>query len=64
MVRLQQQDTTQARMGMEAQLTRYLNSTYQDSSYLNNLYDTVTSNLFEAESQLGRNASIELEYVV
>lgn len=64
MVRLQQQDTTQARMGMEAQLTRYLNSTYQDSSYLNTLYDTVTSNLFEAESQLGRNASIELEYVV
>lgn len=64
MVRLQQQDTTQARMGMEAQLTKYLNSTYEDSSYLNSLYDTVTGNLFEAESQLGRNASIELEYVV
>lgn len=64
MVRLQQQDTTQARMGMEAQLTRYLNTAYQDTSYLNHLYDVVTQNLFEAESQLGRNASIELEYVV
>lgn len=64
MVRLQQQDTTQARMGMEAQLTKYLNSTYEDSSYLDNVYDTVTQNLFEASSQLGRNASIELEYVV
>ena len=64
MVRLQQMDTTQARMGMEAQLTKYLNSTYQDTSYLNGLYDTVTENLFEASSQLGRNASIELEYVV
>lgn len=64
MVRLQQQDTTQARMGMEAYLTKYLNSAYEDSSYLNSLYDTVTENLFEASSQLGRDASIELEYVV
>ena len=64
MIRLQQQDTTQARMGMEAYLTKYLNSTYQDTSYLDDVYDTVTQNLFEASSQLGRNASIELEYVV
>ena len=64
MVRLQQMDTTQARMGMEAQLTQYFNTRYQDTSYLNNLYDQVANNLFEASSQLGRNASIELEYVV
>lgn len=64
MVRLQQQDTTQARMGMEAYLTRYLNSTYEDTSYLNNLYDTVTESLFEASSQLNRDQSIELEYVI
>lgn len=64
MVRLQQQDTTQARMGMEAYLTRYLNSTYKDTSYLNNLYDIVTENLFEASSQLNRDQSIELEYVI
>lgn len=64
MIRLQQQDTTQARMGMEAYLTKYLNSTYEDSSYLNDVYDIVTQNLFEASSQVGRNASVELEYVV
>ena len=51
-------------MGMEAYLTKYLNSTYEDSSYLNDVYDIVTQNLFEASSQVGRNASVELEYVV
>ena len=51
-------------MGMEAYLTRYLNSTYEDTSYLNNLYDTVTESLFEASSQLNRDQSIELEYVI
>ena len=63
-IRLQQSDTTVARMGMEATLTKFLNSMFQDTSYLSNVYDTVTGSLFEATSQLSRNQSVEFEYIV
>lgn len=63
-IRLQQADSTGARLGMEARLTQFFNEMYQDTSYLNNEYDTVTQNLMEATSQMNRNQSIEFEYTV
>lgn len=63
-IRLQQADSTVARMGMESALNKFLNSTFEDSSYLNNLYDTVETSLVEAISQLSHTAGVELEYVV
>lgn len=64
LIRIQQADTTAARLGLEANLTRYLNSTYEDTSYLSDQFDNVSSALYEATSIAGRNVGVELEYVV
>lgn len=64
LIRLQQADTTAARMGMEAALTKFFNNMFQDSSYLNNLSDQVAAAIIDANSQLDRNSSAEFEYTV
>lgn len=64
LIRLQNSDSTAARMGMEAMLTEYLNTMYMNTEYLSNTYDNVSSALLEAESLLGTTQSAELEYVV
>lgn len=66
LIRLQQADSTAARLGMEALLTRFLNGMYEDTSYLNRggLADAVAAALIDAESQLGRNAAAEFEFAV
>lgn len=64
LIRLQQADTTAARLGMEASLTKFFNSMFQDSSYLSNVYDTVSAAIIDANAVLDRNASAEFEYVV
>jgi hypothetical protein len=63
-IRLQQSDSTAARLGMEAGLTSFYNSLFQDSSYLNSAYDTVSSNLTEATSQMDTADAVAFEYVV
>lgn len=63
-IRIQQADSTVARLGMEAQLTQYLNSRYSDTSYLSNTYKTVRSNLFGATSTMNREQAVEFEYQV
>ena len=64
LIRLQQADSTAARLGIEAALIKSFNSTFQDSSYLNSVYDVVSSAILEANSQLDRDRSTEFEYVV
>lgn len=64
LVRIQQQDSTQARLGMENILLKYLNSNFQDSEYLHGLSDQVTSALLEAESLRSRDEAVEFEYAV
>ena len=63
-IRLQQSDSTVARMGMEAQLTKYLNAMFQDTYYLSNVFDSVSQSIFELTSQLDRDTSVELEYTL
>lgn len=63
-IRVQQADTTAARLGLEAGLTSFFNETYQDTSYLDNAFDTVSQSLFQTTSQLSAQAGVELEYVV
>lgn len=63
-VRLQQADSTVARMGMESVLNKFLNATYEDTSYLTDTFDTVEDTLVDAISQLGLEAGVEFEYVV
>lgn len=63
-IRLQQADTTAARLGLEASLTQFFNSYFEDTSYLSNSFDTVSQELIEATSQLGAEQAVAFEYVV
>lgn len=62
-IRLQQADSTIARMGMESLLNKFMNSSFQDTTYLTDSYDTVQEALIEAISQLGRDQGLQFEYV-
>lgn len=64
LIRLQQADTTAARLGMEASLTKFFNNMFQDSSYLSGLSDQVATAILDASSQLSKEASTEFEYIV
>ena len=63
LIRLQQADSTAARLGMEAVITQFLNAQFKDTSYLKSTYDTVSQALLEASSQLTRDESLALEYI-
>lgn len=64
LIRLQQADTTAARLGMEASLTKFFNNMFQDSSYLKEMSDMVSGAIIDANSQLDKSQSAEFEYVV
>lgn len=63
-IRIQQADSTAARLGMEAELTTYLNKYYSDTSYLSDVFDSVTQSLLEASATMGYQQSTEFEYEV
>lgn len=64
LIRLQQADTTAARLGMEASLTKFFNNMFQDTSYLKEMSDMVSGAIIDANSQLDKSQSTEFEYVV
>lgn len=64
LIRLQQADTTSARMGMEARLLQFFNSTFSDNSYLTEGYDQVSQALVDANAQMTRDMSISFEFNV
>lgn len=63
-VQLQQSDSSAARLGMEAHLTSYLNSMFEDSQYLSATFDSVRDALVEASSQMSIQDSVAFEYQV
>lgn len=63
-IRLQQSDSTAARLGMEAYLTRFLNNLVENTEYMNQTFDNVASALLEASSAMGVAQATEFEYVV
>ena len=63
-IKIQQADSTAARLGLEAQLTQFFNNTFGDTSYLSNLFDTVSANLLSAQALLGKKESVSFEYNV
>jgi len=63
-VRLQQADSSAARLGMEAALTSYFNKMYEDTSYLNQEFDTVQGALVEASALMTTKSSVAFEYQV
>lgn len=65
LIRLQQSDSTAARLGLEATLTKLFNKQFQDSSYLaENISDNVASAIMDATATLGRDEGLEFEYMV
>ena len=63
-IRLQQYDSTAARLGMEASLTAYLNELVSSTEYLQQTFDSVAEGLLEASSTMSAQQSAEFEYVV
>ena len=61
MIRIQQTDSTAARLGMEGYLTRFLNTYVENTEYLTSTFDNVASSLLEASAMLG-SASKSLEF--
>lgn len=63
-IRLQQEDSTAARLGLEADLTNFFNNYFGDTAYLNNSFDMVSQNLIETTSQLNAKEAVEVEYMI
>ena len=64
LIRIQQADTTAARMGMEASLTRIFNTMFSDTSYLSDMYDTVSAAIVDANATLTYQESTAFEYTL
>ena len=64
LIRLQQSDTTVARLGMEASLNKLFNQYFSDTSYLTDAADSVSQAIIDANSQLTKDMSIEFEYMI
>jgi hypothetical protein len=66
LIRIQQQDTTAARLGMEATLTNLFNKYFQDTSYLTSSgpSDSVAQTLLDASAFMDRDQYIEFEFAV
>ena len=62
-VKLQQSDSTAARLGLEVSVQKYLNAMFENTEYLNTNFDNVTSALLEASSQMDAERALEFEYI-
>lgn len=51
LIRIQQVDTTITAMGGEGLLTKFLNSTFEDTSYLTDLFDSINAVILDAMTQ-------------
>ena len=64
LIRIQDQNTTAARLGMEAALNETLNSMYETTEYLKSVASSVRSSLEEAEALMVGTDATEFEYQV
>lgn len=64
LVRIQQQDTTAARLGMESALTSFLNNMYETTEYMQSVAKSVRTSLQEAEALMGSKSAAAFEYQV
>ena len=64
LIRIQQADSTAARLGLEANLTRYFNAMYQNTEYLSSQFDNVSAALLEASSTMTNQNAVAFEYQV
>jgi hypothetical protein len=64
LVRIQQADTTAARLGMESALTSFLNNMYATSEYMTDAAANVRQSLYEAQALMSAEEATSLEYQV
>ena len=64
LVRIQQEDSTAGRLGMESALNTFLNNMYETSEYLSQVADSVRGNLEEMEALMQGAEAAEVEYQV
>ena len=64
LVRIQQADTTAARLGMEAALNEFLNSMYETTEYMQSAAQEIRANLYEASALMGAADATAFEYQV
>ena len=63
LIRIQQSDSTLARLGMEASLTKLFNNMFGDTSYLNDSLQNVSAALLDVSSQFTSKVAVEFEYI-
>ena len=64
LIRIQQQDSTASRLGMESALTTFLNNMYENTEYLKQVATSVKSGLNEAMSLMSAVDAVGFEYQV
>ena len=64
LIRLQQADTTAARLGMEAMMTKFLNSKFFDTSYLSDAFDSVSEAIIDSLSRMNYAEGTEFEFML
>lgn len=64
LIRLQQQDSTAARLGMESAMNAFLNNMYENTEYLGSISSNVRGQLEEAQALMSTKQAVELEFQV
>lgn len=64
LIRIQQEDSTAGRLGMESALNTFLNEMYETSEYLTDVAKGVRGSLEEMEALMGGKEATEVEYQV
>jgi hypothetical protein len=64
LVKIQQQDTTAGRLGMESALTAFLNNMYETTEYMSQLANSVKGSLEEAMSLMTGENALSFEYQI
>jgi hypothetical protein len=64
LVRIQQADTTAARLGMESALNAFLNNMYETTEYMTEAADSIRTSIYEASALMDAEAATEFEYQV
>lgn len=64
LIRLQQKDSTQNRLSMQFLVNNILASNYQDTSYMNESFKTVSRNLLQAQSQMNAQQAETFQFAV
>ena len=64
LIRIQQADLTMSQLGSEALLTKFLNSQFEDTSFLNQMYDSVLSALTDSIASMDKETATSFTYAV